>query len=93
LVLVDEALNVVSVHCFATPTNGACCPIEVRLASHHTPEAEAFAAQVQAYVAADAAIWKNLSEVAAAEYAHRRDLMLLMLGRSDHAALEAGGVL
>jgi hypothetical protein len=93
LVLVDDALNVVSVHCFATPINGACCPVEVRLASHHTPDAEAFAAEVESFVQADHAVWANLAKVAAQEYQARRNLMLTMLNQSDHAAHENGGML
>lgn len=93
LVLVDDALNVVSVQCFATPINGAACPVEVRLASHHSADGVAFAAGVEANVAADAAIWADLAQVAAREYEVRRNLILSLLARSDHAAHEHGGVL
>lgn len=93
LVLVDDALNVVSVHCFATPVNGACGKVEVRLVSHHTPDGVAFAAEIEGLVTADAAIWSELSEVAAREYNLRQNLLLAILSRSDHAAHETGGVL
>jgi hypothetical protein len=93
LVLVDDALNVVSVRCFATPINGAPCAVEVRLASHHSADGAAFAAEIEANVAADAAIWADLAQVAAQEYEVRRNLILSLLGHSDHTAHEHGGVL
>jgi hypothetical protein len=93
LVLVDDALNVVSVRCFATPTNGQCCPVEVRLASHHAPDGEAFAANIAACVAADQPVWAALSQVAAAEYLVRQNLLLSLLRQSDQNAHETKGVL
>jgi hypothetical protein len=93
LVLVDDALNVVSIRCFATPTNGACCPVEVRLASHHSPDGDAFADEIAAYVAADQSIWAELSAIAAQEYILRQNLLLSMLTQSDHAAHDTRGTL
>jgi hypothetical protein len=93
LVLVDDALNVVSVRCFATPINGAPCQVEVRLASHHSADGADFAAEIEGFVAADAPIWAALAHVAADEYEIRRNLILSLLGRSDHSAHEHGGVL
>ena len=93
LVLVDAALHVVAVKCFATPPNGVCCPVEVRLASHHSPEAQAFADEIAAHVADDAALWAELAAIAAREYGLRQNLLLSMLSQSDHAALENGGML
>ena len=93
LVLVDDALNTVSVRCFATPQNGVTAATEVRLASHHTPDGDTFAAEVAAFVAADAPVWDALAGVAAAEYDLRQSLLLARLSQSDHAALGAGGVI
>jgi hypothetical protein len=93
LVLVDEALNVVSVHCFATPPNGLCCATEVRLASHHSPEGQAFADEIARLVAADQPLWDALSKIAAAEYVLRQNLLLSILNQSDHAAHETKGML
>jgi hypothetical protein len=93
LVLVDDALNVVAVQCFATPVNGAPCPVTVRLASHHSADGAAFADQIAAHVAADVAVWDNLAQVAAQEYGLRRNLILSLLARSDHAAHDHKGVI
>ncbi|WP_050525191.1 GMC oxidoreductase [Pseudorhodobacter ferrugineus] len=92
LVLVDDMLNVVSVRCFATPQNGAVAPTEVRLASHPTPDGEAFAAEVAGYVAAAGPVWAHLAQVAATEYALRQEMLLARLNRSDHEAIIAGGM-
>lgn len=93
LVLVDDALNVVSVRCFATPQNGAAAPTEVRLASHPTADGEAFAAEIEGYVAAERPVWAHLAQVAASEYALRQEVLLARLNQSDHAAISAGGML
>jgi hypothetical protein len=93
LILIDEALNVVSVHCFATPENGKATSVSVRLVSHHSADGAAFAAEVERYVAADQPIWDALSATAAAEYERRQNVILDMLNASDHRAHESGGVL
>lgn len=93
LVLVDDALTVVSVRCFVTPPNGVYSPVEVRLASHHSPQAQAFADTVTGFVAADAPLWAALADIAAQEYVVRQNLLLSILSQSDHAAHDTGGVL
>lgn len=93
LVLVDDALNTVSVHCFATPQNGNRAAAQVTLASHHTADGDAFAAQVAAFVAADPPVWDALAQIAATEYDLRQGMLLSRLSQSDHAALDAGGMI
>lgn len=93
VVLVDDALNVVSVRCFATPENGVCAPTQVRLASHPSADGEGFAKQVAGYIAADPDVWAALAQVAAKEYGMRQGLLLGMLAQSDPATQDAGAVL
>lgn len=93
LVVMDDALNVVSLRCFATPINGMAAGMEVRLVSAPSPDGQIFAAKLEADVAADAALWADLSQVAAREYHKRQNLLLAMLSKADHAAHVAGGVI
>tara|TARA_R110002096_G_scaffold155130_15_gene319436 strand:+ start:2126 stop:3604 length:1479 start_codon:yes stop_codon:yes gene_type:complete len=93
LLLIDAELNVVLLHCFATPVNGVAMTPEVRLVSRPDEGAEAFAAEIAGFVAADPAIWQALSATAAREYEVRQNMILDLLDASDHRALQSGGVM
>lgn len=93
LLLIDDDLNVVLLHCFATPVNGVPLKPEVRLVSRHNQGGEAFAAEIAGFMAADPDLWNGLSATAAREYEIRQNVILDMLNASDHRAHENKGVL